>query len=487
MPIVKIVPMPGPQGPQGPAGDGEGGSADIADFVFESFPADEDSSADGKSSITIANKDLYIQTTRDDEQDADIELVSADDLRLTANDLVSLRAGSGVVVRTAWDTEAGESDYRWEFTDNGKIQLPGNGYIENQLDSSGDGNGYSTIKIVPDDTLETDQYLIIDPTVPNHIHIRAGGEQDASNADLILGAEDTHVMVSDNNGTVSISSLNSVELEILNEATEPSLGVITYNLGTLPSIGDTVNVEGTEYIVTEIDYTTEVEGQQIIYCDDLIFAPQTTYLFVGQSSGSSWSFNPNGVLSGPVEGLVKTYGLYGTNDGPLALIGPQGVLLDGDSGEFLNDASNPNNQIATIGDLGVDIEFEVAGGTLGTQPTFDGDPLFTGSYVKTGPMVHFRIDVDMDNITSFGAGQYYIDLPFPAKYNYLFRNACLHDVSLPRQYGLSAHVEAGESRMMLFYTSTSGQDLPFAQQAPALLTVNDNFHVSGDYIVDTEG
>jgi hypothetical protein len=115
--------MPGPQGPQGPAGSGEGGSADIADFVFESFPADEDSSADGKSSITIANKDLYIQTTRDDEQDADIELVSADDLRLTANDLVSLRAGSRVVVRTAWDTEA-ESDYRWVFTDDGAISLP---------------------------------------------------------------------------------------------------------------------------------------------------------------------------------------------------------------------------------------------------------------------------------------------------------------------------------------------------------------------------
>ena len=136
---------------------------------------------------------------------------------------------------------------------------------------------------------------------------------------------------------------------------------------------------------------------------------------------------------------------------------------------------------------GEDTTFTVAGGTLGTQPTFNGAPLFTGSYVRTGPMVHFRIDVDFDNITSFGTGQYYLDLPFPAKYNYLFRNACLHDISRPRQYGLSGHVEAGESRMMLFYTSTSGEDLPFAQQAPALLTVNDNFHISGDYIADTEG
>jgi hypothetical protein len=101
-------------------------------------------------------------------------------------------------------------------------------------------------------------------------------------------------------------------------------------------------------------------------------------------------------------------------------------------------------------------------------------------------MVHFRIDVDMDNITDFGTGQYYVDLPFPAKYNYLFRNACLHDVSMPRQYGLSGHVEAGESRMLLFYTDTSGQDYAFDYNSPALLTVNDNFHVSGDYIWEPE-
>jgi hypothetical protein len=138
------------------------------------------------------------------------------------------------------------------------------------------------------------------------------------------------------------------------------------------------------------------------------------------------------------------------------------------------------------GDLGEDTPFAVAGGTLGTAPTFTGAPLFTGSYVKTGPMVHFRIDVDFENITSFGTGQYYLDLPFPAKYNYLFRNACLHDVSMPRQYGLSGHVLAGESRVTIFYTDTSGQDVAFDYNSPALLTTSDNFHISGDYIADDD-
>jgi hypothetical protein len=162
---------------------------------------------------------------------------------------------------------------------------------------------------------------------------------------------------------------------------------------------------------------------------------------------------------------------------------------DGDTWEFGTDGSLtfPDNTVQTTAYTGgEETSFTVVGGTLGDAPTFTGDPLFTGSYVRTGPMVHFRIDVDMDNITDFGSGQYYLDLPFPAKYNYLFRNACLHDVSMPRQYGLSGHVEAGESRMLLFYTDTSGQDYAFDYNSPALLTVNDNFHISGDYIADPE-
>jgi hypothetical protein len=68
-------------------------------------------------------------------------------------------------------------------------------------EASGDGNGYATLELVPDNTLyENDQYLVIDPTQPNHIHIRAGGTQDDSGADLFLGGERNHVRVSDSTG-----------------------------------------------------------------------------------------------------------------------------------------------------------------------------------------------------------------------------------------------------------------------------------------------
>lgn len=126
--------------------------------------------------------------------------------------------------------------------------------------------------------------------------------------------------------------------------------------------------------------------------------------------------------------------------------------------------------------------FTVVGGTLGTQPTFNGAPLFSGSYVKVGPVVHFEIQVDMDNITSFGTGQYFLDLPFPAKYGYQMRQGCLHDVSTGTQYAISGHVYANQSRMTLSYTDTNGIDAVFDFNSPVVLTIEDNLHVSGTYL-----
>ena len=77
--------------------------------------------------------------------------------------------------------------------------------------SSGDGLGYSTIHLIPDTSLEgTDQYLIVDPTggEPGHIHLRAGGTQDSSAADLYLGGELTCVRVSDTSGIVTVRTTN---------------------------------------------------------------------------------------------------------------------------------------------------------------------------------------------------------------------------------------------------------------------------------------
>ena len=133
---------------------------------------------------------------------------------------------------------------------------------------------------------------------------------------------------------------------------------------------------------------------------------------------------------------------------------------------------------------GVSIPFEVLGGTTGTQPTFTGDPLFTGSYTRWGNMCHFQIDVDFDNIISFGTGQYYVDLPFLADFNYQFADGCLHHISASRDYPIWGHVLTGEKRMYLKSIDSQGNtayNVPFTSTVPTTLATADNFHIAGTY------
>lgn len=139
-----------------------------------------------------------------------------------------------------------------------------------------------------------------------------------------------------------------------------------------------------------------------------------------------------------------------------------------------------------IGDLATDagdLTFQPLGGTDGTQPTFSGDPLITGSYVRFGPLCHFQIDVDFDNITSFGSGQYHLTLPFPSEHAFLLRDGCLHDASGNDQYAMSGHCDAGSDILKLYSVASNGRDVPFTYNVPVTLAVADNFHIAGTYHV----
>jgi len=136
---------------------------------------------------------------------------------------------------------------------------------------------------------------------------------------------------------------------------------------------------------------------------------------------------------------------------------------------------------------GEEVSYTVAGGTSGTQPVFSGPPLFSGSYIKIGKLVHFQIQVDMDNITNFGTGQYFVTLPFKVAHGYMFRDGCLHDISTSREYHISGHAYTDSNIMQLFTSDTQGNtlyDFPFTSTEPIILNVADNFHVSGTYITN---
>jgi hypothetical protein len=134
---------------------------------------------------------------------------------------------------------------------------------------SGDGNGLDTIKLIPDASLSdytgNDQYLIIDPTngEPGHIHIRAGGVQDQSTADLYLGAEQTHVKVSDTYDNVVIRT------STLGEGVTPHTWTFdnTGNL-TLPNSSQIRVDENSVEIGTAGNFNVEAVGVVNVYTDD---------------------------------------------------------------------------------------------------------------------------------------------------------------------------------------------------------------------------
>jgi len=131
---------------------------------------------------------------------------------------------------------------------------------------------------------------------------------------------------------------------------------------------------------------------------------------------------------------------------------------------------------------GVSVAYQPQGGTIGgTQPTFDGDPLITGSYTKIGNLCFFQIDVQFSNITDFGTGQYYLTLPFDSEHQQTMRQGCIEDASTGRKYAISGHVEANDNVLALFGLASNGLDEDFTKSTPLQLEMADSFHVAGTY------
>jgi hypothetical protein len=441
---------------------------------------------------TAVNDLTFIQSLRSglriDLDDSQMDLNAPNmDLGLYAGDDLDISAGDDI----RFYSNNNNNSYQWRMTSDGMFELPGDGYISNPSQSSGDGYNNDTIHIVPDSDLNSDQYLIIDPTAPNHIHIRAGGTQDSSNADLIIGGELTNVRVSDGDRNVTISSKPLPQsMAHLNVNAVPGDNFITNDVVTATP-GWTVEVDGISYQISDVYYDNPSPGQTTMVAPGAIFIYEGVYNVFAPQSTLQWEFDYNGTLYGPAGGYVTVAGITGEpGDNIFNVVADQNLVLQNGEGygAYLNDSNSGLNQIATIGDLNNiysgEVSFTVNGGSLGTMPTFNGAPLFSGTYVKTGPMVHFQIQVDMDNITNFGTGQYYVDLPFPAKYGYQVREGCLHDISADKQYAIGGHVFAGESRLKLFFTDTNGQDQEFDHNSPITLAIADNFHVSGTYITE---
>lgn len=149
------------------------------------------------------------------------------------------------------------------------------------------------------------------------------------------------------------------------------------------------------------------------------------------------------------------------------------------------DPSGPPGPPGPPGDSGVSAptSFTVNGGTIGgTQPTFSGPPMFTGQYIRVGDLVHFEIQVDFDNITSFGTGQYFVDMPFAPLGPVMIRGGRLDQTSTGKHFAINGSANANNVQLKLWYTASNGQDDEFDYNSPFGLTTADSFHVMGSYI-----
>ena len=231
--------------------------------------------------------------------------------------------------------------------------------------------GDSTMELLPDATIQTDQYLVIEPTGPNHIHVRAGGTIDDSAADLYIGGERANVVVSDYNRSVGISApvLESTYM-FMNQSESSGTQFITNN-STAIVLGSIVNVMGVNYVVDSVTDNQPSEGLQTATATGAVFQTGTTYTFyeVSPTNNHNWYFSSNGYLAGPAMGGLFVYGLTnGLND--LWLGSNTNVVLSpgSESAAFVGDTSNPDNQIATLGDIfypsGANGEFSTATHTV---------------------------------------------------------------------------------------------------------------------------
>lgn len=206
--------------------------------------------------------------------------------------------------------------------------------------ASGDGYNNGTMELVPDATHGTDQYLIIDPTAPNHIHIRGGGTQDASQAQLILGGERNHVSLSDGGRNVSISTRPATVVNTytnLNQTGNTSF--IVSNTANI-YVGDTAYYPGGDIVtVDSVTNNSPIAGQKTITANlngtPALFVANAAHVFSHEEEWNNyWEFRSDGTLSGPSMGGLKVLGLLNSGDNDLGLYANDAdIILQAASGK----------------------------------------------------------------------------------------------------------------------------------------------------------
>ena len=253
---------------------------------------------------------------------------------------------------------------------------------------SADQTGLNTIKLIPNEDHATDQFLIIEPTVPNHIHIRAGGTQDDSNALLILGGERNAVAVGDDERAVAISTRPARLSQTYTNINEDGNAQFVANM-PVPNeqevfVGWKVFDAGTEYTVTAVAINMPSEGYVTITATGLNnFVTNQAYTFYyDPTHNHQWTFNSNGVISGPAMGGTRFVHIRNAGYG-------EDLGIYSDDADLNLQSSNDINITATDGNVWIAAQ---GGGKIslsGTDGAFLGNPDVAHNRITTRLEVPF--------------------------------------------------------------------------------------------------
>jgi hypothetical protein len=459
---------------------GGGGTANIADFIFTN-----DSENTGRSIISLpGDKGMTIAAG----EDSDLYLTAGDDLYLTTlGDDIHVRANDDIRFTSNY-IDGGSNEHYWRMNSEGRFELPGDGYISNPYAET----------VTPQTNVVT--------YYDNYLNDQSGLTQ----ANAVYLPVDGNTLWFQNNSniftspvTITFADSTTVQTVAIYDATSQGTPAVIFQWNDQDR---TKTYADTFPLNISVDYNQINYGQSVIVLD-----PQDNgndqHIVIDATAPNHIHIRAGGTIDASTADLIlggeDTYVKVSDTDDSVTILAnnininslasPSSLNISTYSGATIQSNrtsvySDEDKVVAVLGDINevvpAETAFSVNGGSLGTMPTFDGDPLFSGTYVKTGPLVHFQIQVDMDNILTFGSGQYYVDLPFPAKYGYQFKEGCLHDISSGKQYAIGGHVYAGQSQLGLTFTNSAGQDELFDFNSPVTLSTADNFHISGTYITN---
>lgn len=233
-------------------------------------------------------------------------LESTSDVYLyAANGIVDLRATGNIVLKSD------NANYEWVFGDDGNLILAGgSSVIQSIANSSLDPTlpNVSTMTLTPDQNY-TSQVLVLDPTAPGHIHLRAYAFSDIDEpaANIFLGGEDTSFEVTSgsNNEARIHSGGNTWTFGNDGVLTLPGEGVISsnddtviiqsYDTANAISKGIRLGTNGSLYFEDDSNAWLTIDN---VSNNAVLTAAANSYVRIASNNGSeNWYFESDGNLT----------------------------------------------------------------------------------------------------------------------------------------------------------------------------------------------